>query len=159
MNEEIKAKIRTIPNWPKKGIMFRDITTLIKEKEGLNDTVQKLHEHYRDKDVDVVAGIESRGFIFGTALALLMNKGFVLIRKKGSSPAWVRFLRIVATKLCGTFSIILLCNFRALPDTLLYPAVSSSSGFNQVGIALLKYNIPFLTGRSRESESKNSLIW
>lgn len=87
MNEEIKAKIRTIPNWPKKGIMFRDITTLVKDKKAFGETCQKIYENYKKSDVDLVAGIESRGFIFGTALALLLGKGFVLIRKKGKLPA------------------------------------------------------------------------
>lgn len=87
MNEDIKAKIRTIPNWPKQGVMFRDITTLMKDEKGFRDTCQRLFEHYKDKDIDIVAGIESRGFVFGTALAILLKKGFVPIRKKGKLPA------------------------------------------------------------------------
>ena len=87
MNEDIKAKIRTIPNWPKQGVMFRDITTLMKDEKGFRDTCQRLYEHYKDKDIDIVAGIESRGFVFGTALAILLKKGFVPIRKKGKLPA------------------------------------------------------------------------
>ncbi|MCW4020693.1 MAG: adenine phosphoribosyltransferase [Candidatus Bathyarchaeota archaeon] len=87
MNDDIKSKIRTIPNWPKKGIMFRDITTLIKDEKGFRDTCQMLCEHYKDVDIDIIAGIESRGFIFGTALAMLLKKGFVPIRKKGKLPA------------------------------------------------------------------------
>lgn len=87
MNEDIKAKIRTIPNWPKRGVMFRDITTLMKDEKGFRDTCQRLFEHYKDKDIDIVAGIESRGFVFGTALAILLKKGFVPIRKKGKLPA------------------------------------------------------------------------
>jgi adenine phosphoribosyltransferase len=87
MNEDIKSKIRTIPDWPKKGIMFRDITTLVKDKKAFLDTCQRLYNHYKDKQIDIVAGIESRGFIFGTALAMLLKKGFVPIRKKGKLPA------------------------------------------------------------------------
>jgi adenine phosphoribosyltransferase len=87
MNEDIKSKIRTIPDWPKKGIMFRDITTLVKDKKAFLDTCQKLYDHYKGKQIDIVAGIESRGFIFGTALAMLLKKGFVPIRKKGKLPA------------------------------------------------------------------------
>jgi adenine phosphoribosyltransferase len=87
MHEDIKSKIRTIPNWPKKGIMFRDITTLIKDEQGLRDTCQRLYDHYKNEDIDIIAGIESRGFIFGTAMAMLMKKGFVPIRKKGKLPA------------------------------------------------------------------------
>jgi adenine phosphoribosyltransferase len=87
MNEDIKTKIRTIPNWPKKGVMFRDITTLLKDEKSFRKTCLKLYEHYKKEKVDIVAGIESRGFIFGTALAILMKKGFVPIRKKGKLPA------------------------------------------------------------------------
>ena len=87
MNEEIKEKIRTVPDWPRKGVMFKDITTLIKDKEGFLSTCNKLSEHYKNADIDLIAGIESRGFIFGAALALLLKKGFVLIRKKGKLPA------------------------------------------------------------------------
>jgi len=87
IKSEIKSKIRTIPDWPKKGIMFRDITTLIKDKKGFLDTCQLIYEHYKDKEIDLIAGIESRGFIFGAALALLLKKGFVPIRKKGKLPA------------------------------------------------------------------------
>jgi adenine phosphoribosyltransferase len=87
MNSKIKSMIRTVPNWPKRGVMFRDITTLIKDKEGLKEAVYQLFERYSCREIDVVAGIESRGFIFGTALALLLGKGFVLIRKKGKLPA------------------------------------------------------------------------
>ncbi len=87
MTEELKKKIRTVPHWPKKGVMFRDITTLIKDGEGFRETCDKLYEHYKDRDIDVIAGIESRGFIFGSVLAYKMGKGLVLIRKPGKLPA------------------------------------------------------------------------
>jgi adenine phosphoribosyltransferase len=87
MNEDIKAKIRAIPNWPKDGIMFRDITTLIKDPAGFKDTCDILFEQYKDKEIDIIAGIESRGFIFGAVLAYLLNKSFVPIRKPGKLPA------------------------------------------------------------------------
>lgn len=83
----IKEKIRTIPNWPKKGVMFRDITTLLKDSEGFNYLIEKLVERYKSKDIDVIAGIESRGFITGSVLAHRLGKGFVLIRKPGKLPA------------------------------------------------------------------------
>ncbi len=86
MTELIKSKIRTIADWPKKGIMFRDITTLLKDPEGLRRTTDLLVERYMNKDIDVVAGIESRGFILGSILADRLNKGFVPIRKKGKLP-------------------------------------------------------------------------
>jgi adenine phosphoribosyltransferase len=87
MNEDIKSKIRAIPNWPKDGIMFRDITTLIKDPDGFKDTCNTLYEEYKDKEIDIIAGIESRGFIFGAVLAYLLNKSFVPIRKPGKLPA------------------------------------------------------------------------
>ena len=65
----VKSKIRTVPHWPKQGIMFRDITTLLKDKEGFNRMIEILVERYKDKNIDVIAGIESRGFIIGSALA------------------------------------------------------------------------------------------
>ncbi|HLC65599.1 MAG TPA: adenine phosphoribosyltransferase [Candidatus Nanoarchaeia archaeon] len=83
----IKSRIRTIPNWPKKGVMFRDITTLIKDPVGLKLVVDEFHKRYKEKDISVVAGIESRGFILGGALAYMLGKGFVPIRKKGKLPA------------------------------------------------------------------------
>lgn len=87
MTESIKQKIRGIPDWPKKGIIFRDITTLVKDPEGFKETIDLLYERYKDKKIDKVAGIESRGFIFGAPLAYLLNCGFVPIRKPGKLPA------------------------------------------------------------------------
>jgi adenine phosphoribosyltransferase len=87
MTEHIKKKIRTIPHWPKKGVMFRDITTLIKDGKGFRDACDLLYEHYKGRDIDIIAGIESRGFVFGSVLAYKMGKGFVMIRKPGKLPA------------------------------------------------------------------------
>jgi len=83
---DIKSKIRTIPDHPKKGIMFRDISTLLKDAEGLRYTIDHLRDRYKDYDIDMVVGIEARGFIIGSALAYTMRKGFVPIRKKGKLP-------------------------------------------------------------------------
>ena len=85
--EWLKSKIRTVPNWPKPGIMFRDITTLIQDPEAFNYVIEKFAEHYQQKGIQKIAGIESRGFIFGAALAREMKLPFVLIRKKGKLPA------------------------------------------------------------------------
>jgi len=85
--EHIKSKIRTVPHWPKQGIMFRDITTLLKDSHGFNHMVKLLHERYKDMKIDIVAGIESRGFITGAVLAHRLNVGFVPIRKPGKLPA------------------------------------------------------------------------
>ncbi len=82
----IKSRIRTIPNFPKQGIMFRDITTLLKDSVGLNLVINQLAERYKNTKIDLVAGIESRGFILGGALAHKLNLGFVPIRKAGKLP-------------------------------------------------------------------------
>ena len=87
MTESIKSKIRTIPDWPKKNIMFRDITTLLKSPEGLKETVDLLYNRYADKKIDIVVGIESRGFIVGAPLAYRLGCGFVPVRKPGKLPA------------------------------------------------------------------------
>ena len=87
MTDSIKSKIRTVPHWPKKGIMFRDITTLIKDPAGFKETIDLLHKRYKNKKIDKVIGIESRGFIFGAPLAYLLGCGFVPIRKPGKLPA------------------------------------------------------------------------
>jgi adenine phosphoribosyltransferase len=83
----VKSKIRTIPHWPKKGVMFRDITTLLKDREGFNRMVDLLAERYKEKGIDIIAGIESRGFIVGSVLAHRLGIGFIPIRKPGKLPA------------------------------------------------------------------------
>jgi len=83
----IKSKIRTIENYPIKGVMFRDITTLLKDPEGLRDSVNILVDRYKDLKIDKIVAIESRGFIIGAPLAYLLNLGLVLIRKPGKLPA------------------------------------------------------------------------
>jgi len=91
MTESIKSKIRTVPHWPKEGIMFRDITTLLKDPDGFKETIDILYNRYKDKKIDKVLGIESRGFIFGAPLAYLLHCGFVPIRKPGKLPAECEF--------------------------------------------------------------------
>ncbi|MFA5839198.1 MAG: adenine phosphoribosyltransferase [Candidatus Margulisiibacteriota bacterium] len=83
----IKSRIRTVPHWPKKGIMFRDITTLLKDPVGFKICIDDFVSRYKSKEIDVIVGIDSRGFILGGALAYLLGKGFVPIRKKGKLPA------------------------------------------------------------------------
>jgi 5'-methylthioadenosine phosphorylase len=82
----IKSQIRTIPNFPKEGIMFRDITTLFGNPDGMKKVMEVLGERYRNKKIDVVCGIESRGFIVGGSLAEKLGCSFVPIRKKGKLP-------------------------------------------------------------------------
>ena len=83
----IKSRIRTIPHYPHQGIMFRDITTLLKDPIGLRATIQEIAGRYRELKIDKVAGIESRGFIVGAPVAYQLNLGFIPIRKKGKLPA------------------------------------------------------------------------
>mgnify|MGYP001613902404 CR=1 FL=1 len=85
-NTDLKSMIRTIPDFPKKGIMFRDITTILQNKDGFRYVIDKLYERYKDKNIGVVVGIESRGFIFGAALAYKLGCGFVPVRKEGKLP-------------------------------------------------------------------------
>lgn len=79
--------IRNVPDFPKKGILFRDITTLLKDKEGLRKCADALYTLSKDLKIDKVVGIDSRGFIFGGTLAYMLGAGFVLVRKPGKLPA------------------------------------------------------------------------
>lgn len=84
--DDLKKLIREIPDYPKPGILFYDITTLLKDPRGFHSLVDKLCEHYKGKQVDVVAGIEARGFIFAPALAYRLGAGFVPVRKPKKLP-------------------------------------------------------------------------
>ena len=85
----IASRIRTIPHYPREGIMFRDITTLLQDAEGFGVMIGSLVERYRDQPIDKVAAIEARGFILGAPLAWALGAGFVPIRKRGKLPAGV----------------------------------------------------------------------
>lgn len=85
--ESLKALIREVPDFPKPGILFYDITTLLKDKRGFATLIDALTENYIDKGIDLVLGIEARGFIFGPALAYRLNAGFVPVRKPKKLPA------------------------------------------------------------------------
>jgi len=86
-SEQLKKLIREVPDFPKKGILFYDITTLLKDKLGFAALIDQLSEHYIGKHIDLVLGMEARGFIFGPALAYRLNAGFVPVRKPGKLPA------------------------------------------------------------------------
>jgi adenine phosphoribosyltransferase len=85
--EPLKALVRTVPDFPKPGILFYDITTLLKDKAGFAQLIDALAAHYIGKEIDLVLGIEARGFIFGPALAYRLNAGFVPVRKPKKLPA------------------------------------------------------------------------
>lgn len=83
---DLKKLIREVPDWPKPGILFYDLTTLLKDQGGFRALIDKLCEHYEDRKIDVVAGIEARGFIFAPALAYRLGAGFVPVRKPRKLP-------------------------------------------------------------------------
>ncbi|HET8909062.1 MAG TPA: adenine phosphoribosyltransferase [Ktedonobacterales bacterium] len=83
----LKGYIRAVPDYPQPGILFRDITPLLQNAQALRFAIDQLAERYRGTGIDAVVGIESRGFIFGTPLAYLLDVGFVPVRKKGKLPA------------------------------------------------------------------------
>lgn len=87
MHEELIRTIRSVPDFPKKGIVFRDITTLLKDRSAFARAADILYEHYRHERIDKVVSIESRGYILGAVLAYRLNAGFVPIRKPGKLPA------------------------------------------------------------------------
>jgi adenine phosphoribosyltransferase len=86
-SDQLKKLIREVPDFPKKGILFYDITTLLKDKAGYATLIDQLAERYIGQQVDLILGMEARGFIFGPALAYRLNAGFVPVRKPGKLPA------------------------------------------------------------------------
>ncbi|MBE5843281.1 MAG: adenine phosphoribosyltransferase [Butyrivibrio sp.] len=84
--KKLDEYVRTIPDFPEPGIMFRDITSVLQDADGLQLAIDEMQNLVKDLDFDVVVGAESRGFIFGTAIAYNMKKPFVMIRKKGKLP-------------------------------------------------------------------------
>lgn len=84
--KKLEDYIRTIPDFPEPGIMFRDVTSVLQDADGLQLAIDALAEKLKDLDFDIIAGAESRGFIFGMPLAYLLHKPFVLIRKAGKLP-------------------------------------------------------------------------
>jgi adenine phosphoribosyltransferase len=84
---DLKSKIRTVPNWPIEGVMFRDITTLLQDPGAFRQSCDELYERYKDMKIDLVVGLDARGFIFGSVLAYKLGVGFIPIRKKGKLPS------------------------------------------------------------------------
>ena len=84
--KKLEEYVRSIPDFPEEGIIFRDVTSVLQDAEGLHLAIETMQDMVKDLEVDVIAGPESRGFIFGTAIAYNMHKPFVLIRKKGKLP-------------------------------------------------------------------------
>ena len=86
MSIDLKSLVRTIPDYPKKGIMFRDITTLIEDPEGFREGIERIASNHRGLGITHVAGIEARGFIFGAGVAISLGVGFIPVRKSGKLP-------------------------------------------------------------------------
>lgn len=86
MIEDLKELIRDVPDFPKKGIVFKDITPLLQNPEGFRLAINNISNHFRKKNIDIVAGAEARGFIIGPCVALNLNAGFVPIRKPNKLP-------------------------------------------------------------------------
>jgi adenine phosphoribosyltransferase len=84
--DDLKNHIRDIPDFPQKGIIFKDITTLLQDKKAWQSSINILAKKFEKENIDIVVGVESRGFIFGSALAYKLNAGFVPVRKKGKLP-------------------------------------------------------------------------
>ncbi len=84
---DLKKHIRDVPDFPKEGIIFKDITTLLKDKDAFKKSIDLLAKKFKKEKIDLVVGVEARGFIFGAALAYKLNVGFVPIRKKGKLPS------------------------------------------------------------------------
>lgn len=89
---DLKRLIREVPDFPKPGIMFFDITTLLKDKDGFGHIIDSFDQHYREKRVDIVLGIEARGFIFAPAVAYALGTGFIPVRKPKKLPAQVEYM-------------------------------------------------------------------
>ncbi len=85
--DSLKAKIRSVPDFPKAGILFYDITTLLRDREGFQASIEALAKPFEGTAIDVVVGVESRGFILGGAVADRLNSGFAPVRKKGKLPS------------------------------------------------------------------------
>jgi adenine phosphoribosyltransferase len=88
--DHLKQLIREVPDFPKPGINFYDITTLLKDKQGFRQTIDALEEHYRHTSIDIVVGIEARGYFFAPAMAHALGAGFVPVRKPKKLPSVVR---------------------------------------------------------------------
>jgi adenine phosphoribosyltransferase len=86
MPVDLKSLVRSIPDYPKKGILFRDITTLIEHPQGFKESIERLATAHRELGITHVAGIEARGFIFGAGVAIALGVGFVPVRKRGKLP-------------------------------------------------------------------------
>lgn len=161
--EPLKTLIRTVPDFPKPGILFYDITTLLKDKKGFAILVDALAARYIGQDVDLVLGVEARGFIFGPALAYRLNAGFVPVRKPKKLPAktarvvydleyGVDALEIHADAIQPGQSVVIVDDLLATGGTM--EATAKLAGQLGAKIASLAFavELDFLKGRERLRE-------
>jgi len=161
--EALKALVRTVPGFPKPGILFYDITTLLKDKAGFAKLIDALADHYIGRKIDLVLGIEARGFIFGPALAYRLNAGFVPVRKPRKLPAPVA--RVTYDLEYGTDSLeIHLDAIQPGQRVVLVDDLLATGGTMEATVKLVKQlggeiaglafavELDFLKGRSRFTE-------
>ena len=158
--DHLKAKIREIPDFPQKGILFYDITTLLCDSQGFRDTVDALAAPYMGEDVDQVVGIESRGFILGAAVANALGCGFVPVRKPGKLPGETHRLEYsleygsnaleIHKDACSTNQrIVVVDDVLATGGTAKATVdLARKAGGNVIGVAFL-IELDFLNGRSK----------
>jgi adenine phosphoribosyltransferase len=158
--EELKKLIRAVPDWPKKGILFYDLTTLIKDRGGFHQVIDRFADHYSEKKIDIVIGIEARGFIFGSALAYKLNAGFVPVRKLNKLPAATS--RVTYDLEYGSDSLEIHCDAVNAKDRVLIVddllatggtakatvQLAKETGAHVLGIAIV-VELEFLNGRSK----------
>ena len=160
MEIDLKSKIRTIPDFPKKGIMFKDITPLLRDAAAFKQAVNQIKEYFKNKKIDVIASAESRGFIIGAALAYELNAGFVPLRKPGKLPHKTLRQEFITEYSTDAFEIhadaVLKGENVLLVDDLLATGGTARAaidlieklGGNVVGIAFL-IELSFLNGREK----------
>ncbi|MFC1485185.1 adenine phosphoribosyltransferase [bacterium] len=158
--DDLRDIIRDIPDFPKKGVMFKDITTLLKDKHSFRRAIDLFYKHYKDKHIDVVVSVESRGFIFGSVLAYKLNAGFVPVRKPGKLPHHtisesyeleygVDILEIHSDSLHKGQNVLVIDDLLATGGTLeAVISIVSKLEANIVGIGFL-IELLFLNGRER----------
>jgi adenine phosphoribosyltransferase len=161
--DQLKQLIREVPDFPKPGILFYDITTLLKDKTGFAQLIDALAAHYIERKIDLVLGIEARGFIFGPALAYRLNAGFVPVRKPRKLPALVArvtydleygsdTLEIHMDAIARGQSIVLVDDLLATGGTMEATVkLVKQLGGNIAGLAFA-VELDFLKGRERFSE-------
>jgi adenine phosphoribosyltransferase len=157
---DLQSLVRTIPDYPKKGVQFRDITTLIEHPEGFKESVERIASTYRGRGITHVAGIEARGFIFGAGVAIALGVGFIPVRKKGKLPGetigqnyaleyGVDTIEIHADVLDGNDTVLLVDDLIATGGTAIAAVGLLRRTGAKVSDAAFVIDLPALSGASR----------